>query len=67
MDLNAAEQAQLESIMQRKQQKEFMRMFFKVTSDCFDSCINDFTTKVLSSKEVTSPVMHAYATRSHAF
>jgi hypothetical protein len=54
MDLNAAEQAQLEAIMGRKQQNELMRMFFKVTSDCFDQCVTDFSSKALSSREVNS-------------
>lgn len=52
MDLNQAEQARLEFVMQKKQQKEFMKMFFQVTADCFDTCITDFTSKALSSREV---------------
>jgi mitochondrial import inner membrane translocase subunit TIM9 len=52
MDLNQAEQARLEFLMQKKQQKEFMKMFFRVTADCFDTCITDFTTKALSPREV---------------
>jgi import inner membrane translocase subunit TIM9 len=52
MDLNQAEQARLEIMMQKKQQKEFMKMFFRVTADCFDTCITDFSSKVLSPREV---------------
>lgn len=52
MDLNPAEQARLEMVMQKKQQKEFMKMFFKVTADCFDTCVTDFSSKALSAREV---------------
>jgi mitochondrial import inner membrane translocase subunit TIM9 len=52
MDLNQAEQQRLEILMQKKQQKEFMKMFFRVTADCFDTCITDFSSKALSSREV---------------
>ena len=54
MDLNSAEQARLETIMQKKQQKEFMKMFFRVTADCFEACVTDFTSKALSAREVYS-------------
>jgi mitochondrial import inner membrane translocase subunit TIM9 len=52
MDLNQAEQQRLEMMMQKKQQKEFMKMFFRVTADCFDTCITDFSSKALSAREV---------------
>jgi len=52
MDLNPAEQARLEMVMQKKQQKEFMKMFFRVTADCFDTCVTDFSSKALSAREV---------------
>ena len=52
MELNQAEQARLEFVMQKKQQKEFVKMFFKVTGDCFDTCITDFSSKALSPREV---------------
>lgn len=52
--LNPAESARLEMLIQKKQQKEFMKMFFKVTADCFDTCILDFQSKVLSPREVSS-------------
>jgi hypothetical protein len=52
MDLNQAEQQRLEIMMQKKQQKEFMKMFFRVTADCFDTCITDFSSKALSAREV---------------
>jgi import inner membrane translocase subunit TIM9 len=52
MDLNPAEQARLEVMMQKTQQKEFMKMFFRVTADCFDTCITDFSSKALSPRDV---------------
>lgn len=52
--LNPAESARLEMLIQKKQQKEFVKMFFKVTADCFDSCIADFNSKVLSAREVNA-------------
>jgi len=53
MDLNAQEQSRLEVVMQKKQQKEFMKMFFNVTADCFTTCVNDFSSKSLSPREVS--------------
>ena len=41
--------------MQKKQQKEFMKMFFRVTADCFDTCVTDFSSKALSAREVSVP------------
>ena len=61
MDLNPAEQARLEMVMQKKQQKEFMKMFFRVTADCFDTCVTDFSSKALSAREVAS---HFFATNT---
>jgi len=52
MDLNATEQARLEQIMNKKQAKEVMKMFFKVTADCFDTCVTEFSSKALSPREV---------------
>jgi hypothetical protein len=67
MDLNAAEQAKLEAVMQRKQQKEFMKMFFRVTADCFDTCITDFSSKALSPREVISFLLLVLMARKPAF
>jgi Tim10/DDP family zinc finger len=55
MDLNPAEQARLEALLQKKQQKDLMKMFFKVTGDCFDTCVTDFSSKALSPREVFIP------------
>jgi len=55
MDLNPSEQARLETVMAKKQAKEMMKMFFKVTADCFDTCVTDFSSKALSAREVPAP------------
>ncbi|OJJ78951.1 protein transporter TIM9 [Aspergillus glaucus CBS 516.65] len=49
--LNATEQRELASRMERKQLKEFMGMYSKLVQRCFDDCVNDFTTRSLASRE----------------
>ncbi|KAL8800720.1 MAG: hypothetical protein Q9200_007160 [Gallowayella weberi] len=49
--LNANEQRELQTRMERKQIKEFMTMYSRLVQNCFDSCINDFTSKALASRE----------------
>ncbi|EON69717.1 mitochondrial import inner membrane translocase subunit tim9 [Coniosporium apollinis CBS 100218] len=49
--LNASEQRELQSRMEKKQMKEFMTMYSNLVQKCFDDCINDFTTKSLGSRE----------------
>ncbi|KAL8697661.1 MAG: hypothetical protein Q9224_002200 [Gallowayella concinna] len=49
--LNANEQRELQTRMERKQIKEFMTMYSRLVQNCFDSCINDFTSKTLASRE----------------
>lgn len=49
--LNAKEQAELQSIMEKKQIKDFMTMYSKLVQNCFDACVNDFTSKTLHSRE----------------
>ncbi|CAD6503293.1 BgTH12-02960 [Blumeria graminis f. sp. triticale] len=49
--LTSSEQKELQSRMERKQMKEFMGMFSNLVSHCFDSCIDDFTTKSLIQRE----------------
>ncbi|CDM27171.1 hypothetical protein DTO013E5_4344 [Penicillium roqueforti] len=51
--LNAAEQREFASRMERKQMKEFMTMYSKMVQRCFDDCVNDFTTKSLINREET--------------
>ncbi|BCS04148.1 mitochondrial import inner membrane translocase subunit tim9 [Aspergillus awamori] len=49
--LNASEQRELASRMERRQMKEFMTMYSKLVQRCFDDCVNDFTTKSLINRE----------------
>ncbi|KAF2838211.1 mitochondrial import inner membrane translocase subunit tim9 [Patellaria atrata CBS 101060] len=49
--LNAQEQRELQSRMEKKQMKEFMTMYSNMVQHCFDDCINDFTSKTLGSRE----------------
>ncbi|KAJ5573366.1 mitochondrial import inner membrane translocase subunit tim9 [Penicillium hispanicum] len=49
--LNASEQREFASRMERKQLKEFMTMYSKMVQRCFDDCVNDFTTKSLINRE----------------
>ncbi|KAL8711146.1 MAG: hypothetical protein Q9225_007162 [Loekoesia sp. 1 TL-2023] len=49
--LNAKEQAELQTKMERKQIKDFMTMYSKLVQNCFDACVNDFTSKTLHTRE----------------
>ncbi|PYI07330.1 mitochondrial intermembrane space translocase subunit Tim9 [Aspergillus sclerotiicarbonarius CBS 121057] len=49
--LNASEQRELATRMERRQLKEFMTMYSKLVQKCFDDCVNDFTTKSLINRE----------------
>ncbi|RCI15988.1 hypothetical protein L249_2993 [Ophiocordyceps polyrhachis-furcata BCC 54312] len=49
--LSSAEQRQLEQRIQKRQIKEFMGVFGGVVEHCFISCVDDFTSKALSSRE----------------
>ncbi|PVU96148.1 hypothetical protein BB559_002497 [Furculomyces boomerangus] len=43
---------QLEVLFQQKQQKEYLRLYNYLVNKCFDDCINSFTTKALSDREI---------------
>lgn len=43
----------MQRIIEQKQMKDFMRLYTGLVERCFDSCCNDFTSKALSSKEVS--------------
>ncbi|KAI1173933.1 mitochondrial import inner membrane translocase-like protein [Nemania sp. FL0916] len=49
--LSAAETRELEQRMQKRQVKEFLGFFSNLVDDCFTSCIDDFTSKSLSTRE----------------
>ncbi|KAI0250763.1 mitochondrial import inner membrane translocase subunit TIM9 [Lactifluus subvellereus] len=48
---NAAEQAHMTKVIEKKQMQDFMRTYSNLVERCFMSCCNDFTSKALSSKE----------------
>jgi UDP-galactopyranose mutase len=43
----------MQGIIEQKQMKDFMRLYTGLVEKCFDSCCNDFTSKALSTKEVS--------------
>jgi len=49
--LNAAEQAQMSRILEKKQMQDFLKMYSNLVERCFNACCNDFTSKAMSSKE----------------
>ncbi|OAQ68082.1 Tim10/DDP family zinc finger containing protein [Pochonia chlamydosporia 170] len=49
--LTQAEQRTLEQRMQKRQVKEFMGAFGGLVEHCFTSCVDDFTSKAVSTKE----------------
>ncbi|EAU86047.1 chaperone [Coprinopsis cinerea okayama7 len=48
---NAAEQAHMNKIIEKKQMQDFLKMYSNIVEKCFMTCCNDFTSKALSSKE----------------
>jgi import inner membrane translocase subunit TIM9 len=48
---NAAEQAHMSKVIEKKQMQDFLKMYANLVEKCFNSCCNDFTSKALSSKE----------------
>ncbi|KAH0611116.1 uncharacterized protein LAJ45_08355 [Morchella importuna] len=51
--LSASEQREFQNVIERRQMKDFMQMYSKLVQRCFDDCVNDFTSKAVSSKEET--------------
>lgn len=51
--LNAREQQEFAQLVERKQMKDFMRLYSSLVERCFADCVNDFTSQSLSSKEQT--------------
>ncbi|CRK18510.1 hypothetical protein BN1708_000981 [Verticillium longisporum] len=49
--LTRTEEAMLQQRLQKRQVKEFMNIFGNVVDHCFNACIDDFTSKTLSSRE----------------
>ncbi|PFH60379.1 hypothetical protein XA68_11042 [Ophiocordyceps unilateralis] len=49
--LSSAEQRLLEQRIQKRQVKEFTGVFGSLVEHCFISCVDDFTSKALSTRE----------------
>lgn len=45
--------SQMDQIMMELQMKDYMNMFNGLTERCFHSCVSDFSTRNLTSKEET--------------
>ena len=50
--LNDADKARMQTLIEQKQMKDFMRLYTGLVDRCFKDCIHDFTSKSLSGKEV---------------
>ncbi|PAV17016.1 mitochondrial import inner membrane translocase subunit TIM9 [Pyrrhoderma noxium] len=48
---NAAEQAHMTRVIEKKQMQDFMRLYSGLVERCFTTCCNDFTSKTLGTKE----------------
>ncbi|KAH8668374.1 mitochondrial intermembrane space translocase subunit [Xylariales sp. PMI_506] len=51
LGLTASEQRELEQRLQKRQMKDFMGIFGNLVDHCFMSCVDDFTSKSLSTRE----------------
>ncbi|PFH53968.1 hypothetical protein AMATHDRAFT_53669 [Amanita thiersii Skay4041] len=50
-NFNAAEQAHMTKVIEKRQMQDFLKLYATLVEKCFNSCCNDFTSKALSSKE----------------
>ncbi|KAF9296043.1 protein transporter tim9 [Mortierella antarctica] len=50
---NDAERNHLQRVMEQKQMKDFLKLYSGLVERCFNDCVNDFTSKTLSSKEAS--------------
>ena len=48
---NSAEQAHMSKVIEKKQMQDFLKMYANLVEKCFNSCVNDFTSKAVSTKE----------------
>ncbi|KAI9142194.1 putative TIM9-translocase of the mitochondrial inner membrane [Paraphysoderma sedebokerense] len=51
--LSNAERNRMAQIIEQKQMKDFLKLYGSLVDRCFNDCINDFTSKALSSREDT--------------
>ncbi|KAJ1675225.1 protein transporter tim9 [Spiromyces aspiralis] len=47
------EQQRMQALVEQKQMKDFMRLYSTLVSRCFDDCVHDFNSKVLSENETS--------------
>ncbi|KAI8972336.1 hypothetical protein BDB01DRAFT_695988, partial [Pilobolus umbonatus] len=50
---NAAEQAEINAMIEKKQMSDFVHLFTRIVDQCFNECAHDFTTKAVTAKETT--------------
>lgn len=55
--LSSSDQLQMQRIIEQKQMKDFMGLYSGLVERCFSGCINDFTSRALTTKE-TECVSH---------
>ncbi|KAI8875128.1 chaperone [Backusella circina FSU 941] len=63
---NQAEQAQIASMIEHKQMRDFMRLYSSLVQRCFDDCITDFSSKSLNGGEASCVNMCADKFFKHA-
>ncbi|PRT55875.1 Mitochondrial import inner membrane translocase subunit TIM9 [Wickerhamiella sorbophila] len=49
--LNPREQQEFQQLVEKKQMKDFMRLYSSLVERCFADCVNDFTSQQISAKE----------------
>ncbi|ODV60682.1 Tim10/DDP family zinc finger protein ASCRUDRAFT_76059 [Ascoidea rubescens DSM 1968] len=50
--LNRAEAQEFQKTIEQKQQRDFMNLYASVVQRCFMDCVNDFTAKNLTEREL---------------
>ncbi|KAJ1644593.1 protein transporter tim9 [Dispira simplex] len=48
---NDNDRFRMQQMLERNQMRDFMRLYANLVQRCFDSCVNDFTSKTMSSRE----------------
>ncbi|WFC97501.1 protein transporter tim9 [Malassezia yamatoensis] len=51
--LSSGDQMAMQRVIEQKQMKDFMRLYTGLVERCFNDCVNDFTSKAVTSKEQT--------------
>ncbi|EFX02717.1 mitochondrial intermembrane space translocase subunit [Grosmannia clavigera kw1407] len=64
--LTSAETRELEQRLQKRQVKEFIGLFSNLVDNCFTACVDDFSSKAVSTREtgcITRCVQKTLATQ----